>query len=119
MPTPTRNLGKFEGRRVSATRMTVKGTGDGLSEALEMDPLVLHHGDEVYLIVKGVVADVHFPPVKGTEDVARTHVIRAVEATIVEEALAEPALVEQRRKIREALEAETGQEPLGDGLRAV
>lgn len=110
--TETVKLGKFEGRTVAAAKMTLTGTGDGLSQAMQIDPVVLHHGDEVYLVVKGVVADVRFPPVSGTESVARQHVVRAVEASIVEPDLVEATLEGQRRRHREMIEAETGQGPL-------
>ena len=97
--TETVKLGKFEGRTVAAAKMTLTGTGDGLSQAMQIDPVVLHHGDEVYLVVKGVVADVRFPPVSGTESVARQHLVEAT-------------LEGQRRRHREMIEAETGQGPL-------
>ena len=103
-------LGNFEGRPIIATRMTVTNTGEGLTDAMTIDPMVLHHGDEVFLLMKGVVSDIRMPEVKGTEAVARHHVIRAVEATIVDEVLAEPVLAVQRQRLRDAIEEASGQD---------
>ena len=112
-------LGKFEGREVLAARMSITATGDGLSDALDIDPQILHHGDEVFLVIKGVVADVQHPIVKGTEGVARKHVIRCVDAVPVPEELVGKVLDEHRERVRRAAEEAAGIDPLplgtGDG----
>lgn len=106
-------LGKFEGKKVAEARMTITKTGDGLSDAMHVDPVKLHHGDEVYVVIKGVVVDIRHPEAK--EGLARLHVVRAVEAVVVDADLAEPQLAEQRDRIAAAVEAaavEAGHPPL-------
>jgi hypothetical protein len=114
LPEPV-DLGRFEGRKVTSARMTITKTGDGLSDAMHVDPVKLHLGDEVFVIIKGVVADVRHPANKDDNGAARLHVVRAVEATIIDADLAEPQLSEQRERIAKAIEAEevaAGRPPL-------
>lgn len=109
------DLGKFEGKKVVEVRMTVTKTGDGLSDAMHVDPIKLHHGDEVYVVIKGVVVNIQHPEVKDGSGLARLHVVRAVEAVVVDADLAEPQLAEQRDRIAAAVEAaavEAGHPPL-------
>lgn len=70
-------LGSHEGRTVSASRVSIKAVGDGLSAAMELDPIIAKVGDRVGVYIEGEVVDVHFPRMKDTEDVARTHIIKA------------------------------------------
>ena len=45
-----------DGRPVVAQTMSLRRTGDGLSSALEIDPLDVHIGDDIVLVVRGRVA---------------------------------------------------------------
>ncbi len=45
-----------DGRPVVAQTMALRRTGDGLSAALEIDPLDVHIGDDIVLVVRGRIA---------------------------------------------------------------
>src|SRR5688500_16882470 len=45
---PTDHLTPFDGRQVLRTSIAVSNAGDGLSEALRIDPREFHHGEVVH-----------------------------------------------------------------------
>lgn len=102
------DLGEFEGHDVLGTSLKITNTGDGLSKAMATDPQMLHHGDEVCLVIRGEVVDVQFPPVKDTDGVQRKHVVKAGTVTIVDEALVAEVLAEQDEANLRAAEAAAG-----------
>jgi len=87
-------LPKFENRDVSAAQVRITGAGDGLSEALEVDPVALHLGDDVTYVLKGTVTQVNHRPLssKHPEIMVRQHTVTASEITEIDGA--EPAVVE-------------------------
>lgn len=108
-------LPKFGRKHVRKAGLKVRKTGDGLSEMLRFAPVALFQGDEVNLVVRGVVIDVQHPsedrknPVDS--DVIRVHIVDATEVALVQHDDIEPllkaadeVLAEFRRK--EALEEE-------------
>lgn len=74
-PEPIR-LGKHEGRAVLATRITPKTGANVMEPAMELDPVVYKTGDRVGLYIEGEIVDLHFPIVKGTDGVARVHILK-------------------------------------------
>lgn len=92
-------LTPFDGRQVFATTVIITNAGDGLSDALEVDPEEYHHGDVVHVVLRCTVNKVRFDPVKDTEGLRRVHVFRAEEATVVDADLVEEHLSAQRDRI--------------------
>lgn len=119
-PFPDVDLGEFEGQEVVGTTIKITGAGDGLSDALAIDPAEMHHGDEVYVVLKCRVAKVNFPPApKDADGVVREHVLRAGDSAIVDEKLVKKAIDAQAEKIRRAREEAAGVQSLLDEQAAI
>lgn len=99
----------YEGRDVLQTTIQITNAGDGLSEALQVDPRVMHHGEKVYLVLECDVAKVSYPPIKDTDCLQRMHTLKAGRATFVEADLVMNTLNQQHVRITEALDARRGQ----------
>lgn len=95
-------LTAYEGKDVRSTSVAITGAGDGLSKAMGVDPVELHHGQRVFVVLEAVVDKVRYDPIKDTEDLTRVHMLKAGIATIVDEGLVRDALDEQKRKIEMA-----------------
>jgi hypothetical protein len=109
----TTELGTFDGKDVLRTAISVTNAGDGLSEAMKVDPTLLHLGDKVYVVLECEVAKVRFDPIKDIDDaVSRVHVLKAGTATMVDADLVQQQLAEQAERIQLAKEAEAGIERL-------
>lgn len=111
-----RILPDYEGREVVHASMKITRAGDGLSEALQLAPVALHHGDEVHLVLKGRVIDVQHPLLKSTDDdedrLVRKHVVETQEITIVDEDDVEAALNQAAERLADLRDAAAGREPL-------
>lgn len=110
-------LDSFDGQDVTSTTIQVTNAGDGLSKAMETEPVMLHHGDKAYVVIECDVAKVGFVPVDRDEpagDLTRVHTLRAGTSTIVDYVLVEKVIVEQARKNQLADEARKGVQRLAD-----
>lgn len=94
------DLGSFDNKLVLATGIRITNAGDGLSKALQVDPKLIHHGEEVYVVLRTECANVAFPPIKDTDGVMRMHTLRAGTATIVEADLVREVLDAQEERIK-------------------
>lgn len=105
-------LTPFESREVASIAIIVRNTGDGLSEAVSVDPVELHVGDEVTVAMRCVVEKIRFDPIKDTDALRRVQILKAGEATFLESETVDSALDEQLQRI----EAAKGVQrlPLGD-----
>lgn len=101
-------LQPFDGRDVLRTAIAVTNAGDGLSDAMSVDPRELHVGETVYLLIEAEVAKIRFESIKDTEALARVHVLRAGTATFMEADQAEQAIDTMRDRVLKAKEAERG-----------
>ena len=96
-------LTPFEDHDVVGATISITNAGDGLSDAMKIEPREFEHGETVHVILETVVSKVRFDPSKdNSEDLIRVHVLKAGLATIVDSNSVEPALNAQRRKIEEA-----------------
>lgn len=111
-------LGDFEGRTILSTTIQITNAGDGLSQAMKVDPIILHHGEKRFVVLEVDVDKIRFDPIKDTQGVARVHVLKASTATFIDGAAVEEALDAQREKIDRARERAEGiaRLPLPDEL---
>ena len=112
-------LPEFEGEPTIAVSLEIRGVEGGFNDGLTIAPQVFHRGDEVYLVVHGVVEDILHKVVKDAEGWRRAHVIRVQSGAIIDATSADGLLADQRAAIEQArIEAErvAGIErlPLGD-----
>lgn len=104
----TTTLSTFDGRDVIKATIAVTNAGDGLSDALKVDPQEFSLGDKVYVVLETEVAKIRFEEIKDTDALARVHVLKAGNATIVDGTLVAAQIAEQAERIRLAKEAEQG-----------
>ncbi len=95
-------LHKFEGREVIGTKVKITGAGDGLSQALAIDPTELSLGETVYVVLECTVDKVIHERVKDTEALTRVQSLKAGTATLVDKDLVDAKLEAQRVRIEEA-----------------
>lgn len=110
----TSQLSAFDGRDVIRTTVAVTNAGDGLSEAMSIEPREMHHGQRVYLVLECEVSKIRFDPVKDTNALTRVHVLRAGNASLVDADLVKKHLDEQAERIQRAKDAASGQGRLDD-----
>lgn len=95
-------LHRFEGSPVLNAGVKITNAGDGLSQALGIEPVELKQGETVYVVLECTVGTIAFTPIKNTDGVARVQTLRAGTATIVDKDLVAAQLEEQRVRIEEA-----------------
>lgn len=101
-------LGEFDGRPVGTTSISVTNAGDGLSEALAVDPQLLHLGDTVIVVLECEVSKIRFLQAKGTDELVREHVLKAGGAALIDRDLVSKVLDEQANRIENAKLAAAG-----------
>ncbi len=100
-------LPEFEGEPTIAVSLEIRGVEGGFNDGLTIAPVVFHRGDEVDLVVHGVVEDILHKVVKDADGWRRAHVIRVSSGTIIDGKVAENLFADQRKAIEEArIEAE-------------
>lgn len=111
----TSALKKFEGIDVIEATVRVTNAGDGLSEALGIEPVEYHQGDTVYVLLETTVARVSYEAVKkDSEFLKRVHTLKAGTGTIVDENFAKESIEMQREINQRARDAAAGQGRLDD-----
>jgi hypothetical protein len=102
----------FEGADVLRVQVAVTGAGDGLSEAMAVDPHPLALGTTVHVVLECQVQQIKFVPAVDKahpeEGLARVHVLRAGRATLVDAEDVALALDAQSERIRLAREQAAG-----------
>lgn len=95
-------LHPFEGRVVVATNVAITGAGDGLSEAMSIDPRELALGERVHVVLECETVKIRYEELKDSSTLRRVHVLKAGLATLVDSELVAGALALQRVKLDEA-----------------
>lgn len=96
-------LTPFEEHDVVGATISITNAGDGLSDAMKIEPREFEHGETVHVVLETTVSKVRFDPSKDDpEDLIRVHVLKAGLATIVEGSAVSGALTAQRKKLEEA-----------------
>lgn len=102
---PVPGLPRFEGKDVIASSIAIRNAGDGLSAALQVEPVAYNHGHKVYVVLECDVADVQHPPAVANQyggALVRKHIFKTVAGTVVDEDLVREVLDAQQKKIEEA-----------------
>lgn len=113
-------LGKHDGKEIIGCGVAVRNAGDGLSQALEVEPVIIKDGTRVFILMEGKVEGVDYKPVKNNEfKTIRVHIVKAGTATLVDKEFAQELLDKQAAKIEEfrgvtRLDFAAGLEPEGD-----
>jgi hypothetical protein len=108
-------LHKFGRQNVQRSALVIRKAGDGLSDALRLAPVELKHGDEVAIVLRGVVVEVAFPAADRKEpdgDLVRQHIVDASEVVLVDQADVDHLLKAEAQRIRKLKDAAEGVEPL-------
>lgn len=100
---------EFEGRKIVKTTIAVTNAGDGLSNAMKIDPQSLHQGDTVYVVLECEVGKITFDPF-ADDFVARVQTLKAGVATIIDKDSVAESIEQQRTRIREAEDAAAGRQ---------
>jgi hypothetical protein len=115
----TSGLTAYKGRDVLRTSIAIRKAGDGLSEAMGLDPVELVIGDHVFVVLDCVVAHHDYGPIKDTDCLELKQVLNAEGATLVDEELVRKHLDDQQDRVRLARERAQGVQRLGfDGDKA-
>lgn len=94
-------LGTFEGRDVIQQKVKLGGSATGLNEALTVEPMIHHPGEEVTMLVRGRIV-VGFEEVKDTDCLARVETVKITAGAFVDESLATDTLQRQAELIEQA-----------------
>ncbi|MGH9095130.1 MAG: hypothetical protein ACRDXE_08210 [Acidimicrobiales bacterium] len=110
-------LTPFEDRDVTRSSIEIPGAAGGLQEALTVEPVEIHHGDERYLVMKVVCTKVRFDPIKDSDALARVQILKPVEgmSTFIGAEYVEKMVLEQKEKIDRLREEASGIMRLPEG----
>jgi hypothetical protein len=98
----TTTLTPFDGREVTGLSAIITKTGDGLSDALEVDPVESHIGSRRTVALDVYLKKVRFDPIKDTTLLRRVEIWEAEGATFVDRAVVSEALDAMAQRIEEA-----------------
>jgi hypothetical protein len=108
------DLGEIDGKKVTRVSIAVTNAGDGLSDAMKIDPEIFHMGETVILAIECAVRDIKFKPIPDSDEVERVHVLRAGAAVKLTTESVRAAINAQRAKIQKAQDDARGRMRLLD-----
>jgi hypothetical protein len=109
-------LPRFGEREVDRASVKITGAGTGLSDALELDPVALDIGEEVFFVMRGITAGVEHSEDKN-ELLVRIHKVHTEEISFMDREMAEKILGAQAEEIQRRKDEIEGQMRL-DALQA-
>ena len=92
-------LTPFEGQPVHAVALAIRNTGDGLSAAMDVDPVELHHGDIVDVVLRCEVDKIRYDELRDSDGLKRVQMLKAVRATLIDSDVVNEAFAEQSKRI--------------------
>lgn len=115
------DLSSFEGSDVVAAKIEIPNAAGGLRDAMEFEPVEMHHADEGYIALHYKVKKVRFDPEskEHPENLVRVHVLDALNAAFIDEDLVGRQLADQRDRMAKRREEAAGVQRLGDHLDEV
>lgn len=97
------SLAPFENHEVVGTSIAVTNAGDGLSQALKVEPVERERGETVFVLLETTVDKITFVGSKDdSEALIRQHTLKTVRGTIVDPGKAKPLIRATQKKIDEA-----------------
>jgi hypothetical protein len=111
-------LQPFEKKPVIRAEVKITKAGDGLSDALKVDPIELHVNDRVFFVLEAEVDAVQFKRMTaGGSDMTRVHVLATQRITQVDGADVKAYLDDAEQHLRRALaEISDDQQTIDDEL---
>jgi hypothetical protein len=111
------DLQPFEGSDVVAAKIEIPNAAGGLRDAMEFEPVEMHHGDEGYIALHYKVKKVRFDPHSKDDPDAlvRVHVLNALNAAFIDEVLVGEHLRTQQLRIQKQREDAQGIQRLDIG----
>lgn len=100
-------LPTFEDHDVATAAVRITKCGDGLSEALKVEPKALQLGDRVSYVLTGVVSQINHKDNDGV--VTRLHTVETLSISEVERELAEKLIAEEADRIERVKAERDGQ----------
>lgn len=94
-------LTPFDGKQVLNATVAIRNAGDGLSSAMQVEPVELHHGETIFIVIEAQVEKVRFDPIKDTQALQRVHMLKAGTAVMVDEDLVRAHLDAMALRIEE------------------
>lgn len=95
-------LTKYQGHSVTGSTVSIRNTGDGLSQAMKVDPVELELGGTVYVVLECEVEKHRYEPADFAEDLILVNMLKAGDATIVDRKVVGKFIDEQAKKIADA-----------------
>jgi len=95
-------LFEYEGHAVTGTTVSIRNTGDGLSNAMKVDPVKLELGETVYVVLECEVEKHRFEGADFADDLILVNMLKAGDATIVERKIVGKFTDAQAKKIADA-----------------
>lgn len=120
MPTRTKAKPKqpplptFENHPVQQAQVRITNAGDGLSEALKIEPKALDLGAETFYVLSGVVTQINHRQKDDESPTIRVHTIRAEQITEVDPELAGKLLQTAAEELERRRAEIEGQMRLGE-----
>lgn len=108
---------KHEGREVRQHQIKVTNTGDGLSQAVAVDPIDLHLGEKVYALIECVKTKDGYEEINGGADLKRVHTLKGGSATLIEKEIARPLVEAQIGRIVKARDDAANLDPLAPATK--
>lgn len=110
------DLGTQDGLPVIGVGVEIRNAAGGLQDALKTDPVIIHKGDRVLVLLDCEMIDLSFKSVKDNDAWRRNHILRANGATIVDGEAFQEALRVQAEKIEKAKREAAGTADMDDAL---
>lgn len=104
----TSKLEPYQGRDVLRTSIAIRNAGDGLSEAMGIDPNTLDIGSTVYVVLECVVDAHDHKRIKDLDALELVQVLKAGTATLIDRDEVHEAVARQAEKIKRAKEDAAG-----------
>jgi hypothetical protein len=100
-------LPAFEDAVVHKSTVRVVKTGDGLSEALDLEPQALHLGDEVCFVIRGKVSQVNHR--EGTDNaIVRQHTVECTGIAPIDQGTADEMIANEADRIAKLRDEKNG-----------
>lgn len=112
------DLSPFEGVDVIHAKIEIPDAAGGLREAMAVEPVELHHGDEVHVVLHCRVKKVRFDPAAkdNTDELTRVHVFETLDAAFIESDAVADHVRANVNRVRKLVEEQKGIQRLDDVL---